>query len=95
MEIDGIGPALPAPLARPASPAGPAASFRDALETALREVHEPALRDAEIQSVAAGEPIAVRQVTVSAEEAAVAFDLLVEIRNRLLEAYGEIQRMQA
>jgi flagellar hook-basal body complex protein FliE len=42
----------------------------------------------------AGEPIDLHEVMISAEEASVAFDLMMEIRNKLLEAYQEIQRMQ-
>jgi flagellar hook-basal body complex protein FliE len=31
---------------------------------------------------------------VAAEEAKLAFDMLLEVRNKLLEAYQEIMRMQ-
>jgi flagellar hook-basal body complex protein FliE len=35
----------------------------------------------------------LHEVMISSAEAGVAFDLMMEIRNKLLEAYQEIQRM--
>jgi flagellar hook-basal body complex protein FliE len=40
-----------------------------------------------------GEITDVHQVMVAVEEASVAFELLMEIRNKLLEAYQQVQRM--
>jgi len=42
-----------------------------------------------------GEISDVHQVMIAAEEASVAFSLLMEIRNKLLDSYKEIMRMQA
>jgi flagellar hook-basal body complex protein FliE len=41
----------------------------------------------------AGEPVDLHEVMISSEEAGIAFDLMMEIRNKLLDAYQEIQRM--
>ena len=49
------------------------------------------------QSVAAlqsGQNVPLHQAVVSMEEASVSFQLLVEVRNRLLESYQEVMRMQ-
>ena len=42
-----------------------------------------------------GEISDVHEVMIATEEASVAFSLLMEIRNKLLDSYREIMRMQA
>ena len=92
MRIDGIGPVRYTPLGR-AAPA-PAQEFQEVLKTALRETNDLQLQAGEqINRLAAGEPVDLHEVMISAEEAGVAFDLMMEIRNKLVEAYQEIQRM--
>ena len=41
----------------------------------------------------AGGPVELHQVVIAGEKAGVAFELLVEARNRLVEAYQELMRM--
>lgn len=45
------------------------------------------------QSFLEGEPVELHQVMVKAEEAGVATELLIEIRNKLIEGYNELIRM--
>ncbi|MBU2652480.1 MAG: flagellar hook-basal body complex protein FliE [Bacteroidetes bacterium] len=40
-----------------------------------------------------GEPVELHQVMVKAEEAGIATELLIEIRNKLVDAYSELIRM--
>ena len=40
-----------------------------------------------------GDPVELHQVMIKAEEAGVAMDLLLEIRNRLINAYNDLIRM--
>jgi len=42
---------------------------------------------------AAGEPVELHQVMIKAEEAGISTELLLQIRNRLVDAYKEIMRM--
>jgi len=42
----------------------------------------------------AGDSTELHRVMIAAEEAGTAFDLLVEMRNRLVEAYQDLMRMQ-
>jgi len=42
-----------------------------------------------------GEITDVHEVMIATEEASVAFSLLMEVRNKLLDSYREIMRMQA
>lgn len=46
------------------------------------------------QSMYSGDPVELHRVMIAAEEAGTAFDLMVEMRNRLIEAYQELMRMQ-
>lgn len=55
-------------------------------------------QDAAQSSAAAfarGEPIEMHQVMASAEEAGIAVEMLVEIRNKVLDAYHTLVSMQA
>ena len=40
-----------------------------------------------------GEPVELHQIMIKAEEAGIAMDLLLEIRNKLINAYNDIMRM--
>jgi flagellar hook-basal body complex protein FliE len=50
--------------------------------------------DAEIQRMVAGEAEDLHEVTMAMDEAEAAFDLMMEIRNKLVGAYQEVMRMQ-
>ncbi|MEE2657967.1 MAG: flagellar hook-basal body complex protein FliE [Candidatus Latescibacterota bacterium] len=47
-----------------------------------------------IDELVTGEAADVHQVMVAVEEAGIALDLMLEIRNRVLEGYQELIRMQ-
>lgn len=70
-------------------------SFANTLRTAVGEVAElQTQRDEMVKGMIAGEVTEVHDVMVAAEEAQLAFELLLEVRNRLLESYQEVMRMQ-
>jgi len=50
--------------------------------------------DESIQQLISGEAESIHQVMIAVEEADLAFRLMMEIRNKLTEAYQEIMRMQ-
>jgi flagellar hook-basal body complex protein FliE len=50
--------------------------------------------DTAVADVVAGKVTDVHQVAVKMQEAGVAFDLMLGVRNRLMEAYQELMRMQ-
>jgi len=50
--------------------------------------------DREVQKLAVGESDNLHQVMLSLERARLSLDLIVQVRNRLLEAYQDLQRMQ-
>lgn len=45
------------------------------------------------EALMAGDPVELHQVMIKAEEAGLAMDLLLEVRNRLIDGYKEIMRM--
>lgn len=91
----GEGAALPIPAAG-ALPGGTGAgkTFGQFLQDAIREVNEAQLRAADLTTrFAAGEPLDVHQVMIASQEAGVMLDLAVQVRNKLLDAYQEILRV--
>lgn len=50
--------------------------------------------DRQLQAVATGEAQNLHQVMISLEEARLSFQLLAQVRNRVLEAYQDVMRMQ-
>ena len=50
--------------------------------------------DRQLQAVATGAAQNLHQVMISLEEARLSFQLLTQVRNRVLEAYQDVMRMQ-
>jgi flagellar hook-basal body complex protein FliE len=69
--------------------------FSSFLNKAVTEV-EGKMRSAELekQKVLTGETNNLHQATIASSEAGIAFSLMVEVRNKLVESYQEIMRMQ-
>ena len=69
--------------------------FSNFLNKAVTEV-EGKMRSAEVEKtkVLTGEANNLHQATIAASEAGIAFSLMVEVRNKLVESYQEIMRMQ-
>lgn len=75
-------------------PAGKA-SFRDLLEKSLGEINDlQSVAEEKIRKFATGEVTDVRDVMVAVEEANLAFQTTLQIRNKVVEAYQEISRLQ-
>lgn len=70
------------------------AQFTEVLSNLLNDVNALHGDSAQIQQAfMEGDPVELHQVMIKAREAGVATDLLLEIRNKLLNAYNEIMRM--
>jgi len=73
----------------------PAAGFDGWLVQALHSVNSGLVRaDEALQQLATGEIQNLHQVMIALEEARLDLQLLVQVRNRLLDAYQEVLRMQ-
>ena len=69
--------------------------FASFLEQAVAEVDgKMKAADAEKTKMFTGETNNLHQAMISMQEASVAFSLMVEVRNKLVESYQEIMRMQ-
>lgn len=69
--------------------------FRPWLTQALDKVNGDLVKaDAGLQQLATGQVENLHQVMISLEEARLGLQLVVQVRNRLLEAYQEVLRMQ-
>lgn len=99
-----LRPIMPAAAAGAAGAAGAAApqpaavkskDFKSLLLDNLSEVnrlqHEA---DRQVERLMTGETNNVAEVFMAANKAGVAFDLLMEVRNKLIDAYQEIQQMR-
>ena len=70
-------------------------SFKDTLSGFMNDVNAMQMKaDESIQKMAAGEITDVHQVMNSAEEAKVAFNMMMEIRNKVMDAYQEVMRLR-
>jgi flagellar hook-basal body complex protein FliE len=50
--------------------------------------------DANVQKLATGQPVDLHDVTISMEQANLTFQLGMQVRNKLIDAYQEVMRMQ-
>ena len=95
--IPGITPATPASAASAATAASGvsrgASSFSELLEQALGEA-DRLQKDADraVADLATGELQDIHEVVLSLAQADLSFRMMVEVRNRVLEAYQEVMR---
>ena len=95
LRIGGLSPQSYTALGKPFTPQAEAGDFQGTLKAALQDVNKTQLGAGDlVQRLVSGEEVDLHDVMISAEEASVAFEMLMEIRNKLLEAYQEINRMQ-
>ncbi|MDD2457502.1 MAG: flagellar hook-basal body complex protein FliE [Eubacteriales bacterium] len=73
----------------------PASDFSSWMDQALQPAREAqAQAQAESLGLLTGQATSVHQVVLAAEKADLALQLTVQIRNKALDAYNEIMRMQ-
>ena len=92
-----------APAVQPVAPgtaaAGPAPAagkdFKSVLMDGLNEVNRlQSEADQQVQRLLTGQTENVTEVLAAVNKAGIAFDLLMQIRNKLTDAYQEIQQMR-
>jgi flagellar hook-basal body complex protein FliE len=83
-------PALAAPSLRPAGTA-----FTQQVSDGLQALNEQLLTSqVDLQRLAAGETRNLHEVLVRLEESRISLQLMLQVRNRVLEAYQDVMRMQ-
>ncbi len=69
--------------------------FGDLFNQFVGEVNEKQLESTQAANdLLSGKEIPLHQAMIAMQEAGVAFQLMVEVRNKLLEGYQELMRMQ-
>lgn len=96
-QLGNIQPPQPVGPAAPAAPAGQVAGkdFKSILLGSLDEVNRLQTEaDQGVQRLLTGETDNVAEVLTAVNKAGIAFDLLMEVRNKLSDAYEEIKQMR-
>lgn len=95
-----IPPITPINLPQQATPIGgtastPAPGFTDALANGVQQVSDLENQaDAMIQDLATGGPTKIHEVMIANTQSSLAVDMLVQVRDKGIQAYQEIMRMQ-
>jgi flagellar hook-basal body complex protein FliE len=75
--------------------AGSDDKFADMLSNALKQVNElQGSSDQEINRILAGDMNDVHSAMIAIQKAGLSFQMLMQVRNKLVEAYQEVMRMQ-
>lgn len=80
---------------QPCEPGSGADDFGQMLKDALSEVNEAQQNSSEmVNAFAQGKNVELHRVMMAMERASVAMQLTLQVRNKVLEAYQEVSRMQ-
>ncbi len=86
---------MPAELGQTAATPPSADSFSSMLGQLVSEVNnQQAASTQAVGALQSGQNVPLHHAVIAMEEANVSFQLMVEVRNRLLDSYQEIMRMQ-
>jgi flagellar hook-basal body complex protein FliE len=92
--IEGIRVGTPEIPEAPRSRSGPASQFAETLEQAIRTVDRLQKESEATQSAyARGEDVGLHEVLIKIEQAEIAFKTMMEVRNKLVDAYREVMRI--
>lgn len=73
----------------------PAAGFANVFEQQLNKVNtDLSLAETSLQKLAAGEQVELHDVMIALETARIGVQTMVQVRNRMVEAYQDLMRMQ-
>ena len=93
--IGAVAAAIPSAATPSAASSVAGAGFSELFAQGLGEVNRQLVAgQAELQGLALGDAANLHQVMIRLEETKLAFQLMVQVRNRLLEAYQDVMRMQ-
>lgn len=100
-QFPGLVPGIGTIEGGPKSSAGPEGaddakgSFASALKSSIAEVNAMQQKaDASVTALATGEKVSLHETMIAVEQADVSFRLMMQVRNKIVEAYQEILRMQ-
>lgn len=84
-----------APSIQPSAPASSTGSFENLLGNFVGDVSQKqtAANDT-VNALFSGQNVSLHQTMISMEEANLSFQMMVEVRNKLLDSYQELMKMQ-
>ena len=92
-ELEKLSPGLLSQPLEAATPAG--GSFENTIKNFVDETSgKQAIASDSVKNLVSGQNVSLHQTMISMEEASISFQLMVEVRNKLLESYQELMRMQ-
>jgi flagellar hook-basal body complex protein FliE len=100
MQVDAISHALQSSTAAPLPSVfeplnGVQTSFGNMVTQGLSQVNQQLLvSETDLQTLATGDVQNLHQIMIRLEESRLSFQLLLQVRNRLLESYQDIMKMQ-
>ena len=75
--------------------AGQKSQFLETLETAIDQVQQlQSQADAKVESLLKGNGTDVHSAMIAVEKADLSFQLMMQVRNKIVQAYQEISRLQ-
>lgn len=95
MRITNLGQAIQQPLSKSKATEGNGDDFAKSLMDALKDVNQSQLDAKNLgNQFMAGQPVEPQDLMIAMEKASTAMQLTMQVRNKVLEAYQEIARMQ-
>src|SRR5204863_6570962 len=92
-ELEKLSPGLLSQPLESTKPAG--GSFENTIRNFVDETSEKqAVASDTVKNLVNGRNVSLHQTMIAMEEASISFQLMVEVRNKLLESYQELMRMQ-
>jgi flagellar hook-basal body complex protein FliE len=92
--ISSIAPVGLAPEVAAPGPAAEPGAFGSVLSEAIRRVEgDRAESRASVERFLAGEPEEIHHLVLNAQKAELSFELFLQVRNKVVQAYQEIMRM--
>ncbi len=87
--------ALQAPAAAAAAPSAPGASFKNFLLQSIQEVNSmQQAADHAVDKLATGGDVSPVEVLTAVQKADVAFQLMMQVRNKIVQAFEDVQNVR-
>jgi flagellar hook-basal body complex protein FliE len=94
-ELKNLAPNSDAPLALSVSPSQSTGGFESLLGNFVGDVAQKQANATDaVSGLLSGKNVSLHQAMISMEEANISFQMMVEVRNKMLDSYQELMRMQ-
>ena len=93
--VPATGAPLPGPFSGQAEDAQPGSSFKDFLLRSIQEVNSmQQAADRAVEALSTGQDVNPAEVLTAVQKADIAFRLMMQIRNKIVQAYQEVQNIR-